>query len=192
MKTSNPLFVLTSLALATAAPAGLHAQQIDAGGVTVYRTLNNTEPRVPLDKSKQELYSGMIPGTRDDIGHITQKTQTTRAATKLTWVGFLPEERRTRVFLQFDGTPEYSQSMNAQKNELTLSFQNAKVVDKNLLHSIDTRFYRRAVRRITVKRKRNKRVVITLTLQSDAQPQIDTQGSYLYIDFAHDPDAKKS
>ncbi len=178
--------LLAVLLCALCAPAA--AQTIDNNGVTIYRNQRNSGPRVTLDKKKDELYKGMIPGKRDDVEHITRKAAKTAAPNKLTWVGFIPEDRRTRVFFQFADAPNYEQSF--QSDRIVLTFNNTKAIERNFLRVIDASFYKRVVRRIETKRRRGKKLTVTLFLRESAQPQFDASGNYLYVDFAHTPKSK--
>lgn len=177
--------ILTAILLfSLCAPAA--AQTIDENGVTIYRNQRTSGPRVTLDKKDDELYKGMIPGKRDDVAHITAKAAKTSAPNKLTWVGFIPEKRRTRIFFQFADAPVYDQSIASDK--IVLTFSNTKAIEKNFMRVIDARFYKRVVKRIETKRRRGKKIVVTLFLREAAEPQFDASGNYLYVDFAHTPE----
>jgi hypothetical protein len=178
-----------------AEPSSTTASKVDArpgaeGGYsesTVFRAppgeSRNTDEL--LRKEQKEIYSGVIPGKRDEVKHIGR-----RATSEITWIGFLPERTRTRVFIQTSGTPAYQSSRS--QNKLTLTFNNSKLAAKNFSRHIDTRFHGRDVLRIDTIHKRGSKVVrIDLTLSNNAEPSIDQRGEYIYIDFKHTPPKKE-
>jgi hypothetical protein len=138
-----------------------------------------------LRKEPKEIYSGIIPGKRDEVKHIDAKQK----AGEIKWIGFLAEKTRTRVFVQTSGIVNYETNRHA--NKLILTFLNSSLAAKNFSRHIDTRFYSRPVKMIQTKdKKRNKKVEIMLTLENADEPSIEKQGEYVYIDFKHSSSSK--
>lgn len=132
----------------------------------------------------------MIPGTRDTVKHIRRDASKIKRKNGLTWIGFLAKENTTRIFVQMTDTPDYTTSRNRSGSEITLTFNNTKLVDRNFMRHIDTRFHKRDVKYIRTK-KRGKNITITITVKAGSEPQFDTQGNYLNIDFTHVPEPDK-
>lgn len=175
------------VAAALVAPPGVAvAQDAATPTVSVFRNQNN-EPRVTLDKSREELYQGMIPGKRDTIEHIQDRSG---QANQLNWIGLLVEETRTRVFIQSTQQASYEMTRSEDGTQMTLIFEGARVENRNLMRLIDASYYDRSVKRIDPARKRQA-IHVVLTVEPEATPKINQRGNYLYIDFPHTPDQLK-
>lgn len=197
--TSRPalLLILTGLSLATVATAAplAHAQDkapaaavvsSDATAVTLFRA--KAKQRVTLEKSDKELYSGVIPGKRDEVEHISkavEKGKKEATPGQLTWIGFLPEKTRTRVFLQTPGVENYEATRSEDRKTLTITLPQTKISTRNVTRPVDTSAYKRKVTNIQAKRKRGKTVHVHLSVEASSEPQISRIGEFIYIDFSH-------
>jgi|GEM_PF-6341038 hypothetical protein len=175
--TSKMMFVAGALLALTSIPAAVSAQGTDT---TVFRN-SNTGPRVTLDKEQKELYGGIIPGSRDELKHLDGAN---RRYNMLQWIGFEPQENRTRVFIKATPGIPYDMNRSEDGTQITLTFDNTVVENYNLMRFIDTSYYKRSVKRIEAKRKR-KVVTVTLTVEPGAQPNVDQTGDYIYFDFPY-------
>ncbi len=141
-----------------------------------------------LSKEHTELYRGIIPGKRDEVAHMRWAQQRGAAANlpnPITWVGFQPEENRTRVFFQSPRPMQYQLQESAEANELVVIFSNAHIPSRNFSRFIDASHFGRVVERIEASEERGKRVKITLQMRERVEPNITTDGGYLYLDFPH-------
>lgn len=142
---------------------------------------NNTP--LPKDLKPEELYRGVIPGTRDSIKQFeraAQKGQT--GANELLWIGFQPREKTTRVFIQTAREATYDVSIN-DAGAVVLTFKDTKLAARNFSRFIDTRYFERNVTRIESKRH-GKDVVITISLKKPERPQINATETYVYVEFS--------
>lgn len=156
---------------------------------TVFRTpqgeASSAQTEELLRKEPREIYSGIIPGKRDEVKHIDDKT----GPGEIKWIGFLAEKTRTRVFIQTNGAASYETSK--VDNKLVFTFSNSSLAAKNFSRHIDTRFYGRAVKRIETNNKKKQKIVeIVLTIDANEEPRIDKQGEYIYVDFKYSPPKK--
>jgi hypothetical protein len=174
---------------ASVSKAGDESKDDGYNDSTVFRTpqgeAGSAQTQELLRKEPKEIYSGIIPGKRDEVKHI----EATEGPSEITWIGFLAEKTRTRVFIQTKGSASYATSK--VDNKLTFTFSNSSLAAKNFSRFIDTRFYGRVVRGIeTTNKKKQKTVAITLTLDGADEPRIDQQGEYIYVDFKYSPKKK--
>ncbi|MGM0557345.1 MAG: AMIN domain-containing protein [Myxococcota bacterium] len=140
-------------------------------------------PRTTLDLAIEKMYRGVIPGKRDEVEHLKAKDQT--GPNSLTWLGFQPEDERTRVFIQTSREADYEQSVDSEDKTLTLTLYNTKVSAKNFSRFIDTSFFGRNVQLIEAK-KANGAVEIMIALDEIERPTVQQDGTYLYLDFPHE------
>lgn len=139
-------------------------------------------------RDHDELYQGVIPGQRDLVAHIErswEEGEQTGQPNQLTWVGFRPEDERTRVFFQSPRPAEYS-LRGPDDGKLEVIFRNTNVSDRNFSRFIDASHFNRVVERIEVDEAGDEQVRVVLTLRSDVAPSDSTEGQYLYLDFPHD------
>ncbi|MFU8807329.1 MAG: AMIN domain-containing protein, partial [Bradymonadaceae bacterium] len=149
----------------------------------------NTSQALGMDR--MELYRGIIPGQRDLLPHLEQakaQGQSSSRPNQLTWIGFLPEENRTRVFFQGARAPQHEMQRSNDGQSLTITFRNARLPKSNFSRFIDTSFFERSVTRIETKAQRGD-VIVTISLKSGAQPTVNREGDYLFFDFPHTPAA---
>ncbi|RAL23653.1 hypothetical protein DL240_05700 [Lujinxingia litoralis] len=136
-----------------------------------------------------ELYRGVIPGTRDEMAHLADARRAgaqTGSPNQLTWIGFLPEASRTRVFFQSPRPMRYQVQRGAgEQPQVVLTFENAEIPTRNFSRFIDASFFKRAVTRIDARELSGGGVEVTIDLREEVNPQVSTDGEYLYLDFPH-------
>lgn len=160
---------------------GIHGQPRQGGAV------QNTAQVQGLEWP--DLYRGIIPGRRDVLPHLEQAQAQGKSDSRpnqLTWIGFLPEESRTRVFFQGARAPQYEMQRSQDGRTLTINFRNARLPKRNFSRFIDTSYFERAVTRIETK-ARGGDVVVTVHLREGAFPTVNREGDYLFFDFPHTP-----
>ncbi|TXC78084.1 hypothetical protein FRC91_04970 [Bradymonadales bacterium TMQ1] len=135
-----------------------------------------------------ELYRGVIPGTRDELPHLSDARREGARADRpnqLTWVGFQPEASRTRVFFQSPRPMRYRVNRGVGESpSLVLVFEHAEISTRNFSRFIDASYFGRAVTRIDA-REVGGDVEVTILLREQVEPQVNAQGEYLYVDFPH-------
>lgn len=141
-----------------------------------------------LSEEHTELYRGIIPGERDDVAHLKalkERTASDADPNPITWVGFQPEDERTRVFFQSPRPVQYQVQEALDEGELVVIFENAELPKTNFSRFIDARHFDRAVTRIEVSETGGGDVKVQLKMSEDVEPDISTDGEYLYFDFPH-------
>ncbi len=141
-----------------------------------------------LSLSPNELYSGVIPGTRDRPEHLERAHvagMNTSAPNQLTWIGFAPEATRTRVFLQSARKPDYEITRSDDGKTFTVTFANTRLPERNFSRQIDTSFFKRPVQRILAAQQKGGTVQVMIKLDKGQEPTIVRDGAYLFIDFPH-------
>lgn len=141
-----------------------------------------------LSRDDTELYRGVIPGKRDEVEHLSElkrRAQSSADPNPITWIGFQPEDDKTRVFIQAPRPVEYRLRDASEGNDLILIFRNATIPKRNFSRFIDTTHFDRIVQRIEATERSGATVEVTLSMRDKATPQLSTEGGYLYIDFAH-------
>ena len=136
-----------------------------------------------LTKPQEEIYRGIIPGKRDDLAHVDHKKPSSKK-NLITWIGFVPEKTRTRVFLQVNDELNYSESTSDDGSQIILTFENTKVENYNLMRFIDASHFDRSVKRIDASRK-GKTVTVTITVTPGSSPNISRKNNYIYLDFPY-------
>ncbi len=145
------------------------------------------DPSRFLEKDDSELYQGIIPGDRDDIPHIQALREAADGdPTVITWVGFKPEEDRTRVFFQSPDPVRYEVDDSFDDGKLVVTFEQALIPERNFTRFIDTSHFGRVVERIEVEELDGNDVKVTLELNQELLPDTEVDGEYLYLDFPHD------
>ncbi len=160
------------------------AQQTTQKPATVLRSesARNSKPRINVDKPQSELYQGVIPGVRDNVKHVEASRQRVDGA-QLLWVGFQPEDTRTRVFIETAGGADYALDQS-KPGELTLSFAQTKAVAPNMMRDINATFFQRGVKLIET-RKQGKDIIVRITYEGDLAPAVSRRDSYVYVDFPY-------
>lgn len=150
---------------------------------------------LPKDLPQEQMYRGVIPGTRDTVTHLEKAAKQGQTGTnELLWIGFQPREQSTRVFVQTAREADYTMGTN-EAGAVVLTFSNTKLSARNFSRFIDTSFFERNVTRIESK-KQGKDVVVTISLRKAERPQVNTTDRYVYLEFsaekmAADPAAEK-
>lgn len=153
--------------------------------VTVFRRSGDSESSVreTLDFKPEEMYRGVIPGTRDEVEHLEEaRKSATSSSNTLTWIGFQPREQSTRVFIQTARAPDYRVSRDGTTVVLTLA--NTKLSARNFSRSIDTEFFDRNVRGIDSKQVNRTTVEVRIRLAKGEEPRVNATSSYVYVDFS--------
>ena len=151
---------------------------VNVGGGSTRRAELPTEP--------EELYSGIIPGTRDDVTHIEAKKPSTKRS-RIRWIGFLPQDTRTRVFVQVDADADYDLAISKDGASVLITFPSTKLDNPNLKRDIDARFFGRDVTYIDVSRRKGS-VTLEMKIKPGATPRASREGDYVYFDFPHTPE----
>ncbi len=134
-----------------------------------------------LTVEQEKIYTGIIPGKRDDLPHLKASTKRRHV---ISWIGFVPEKTRTRVFFQASEGADYTMDRSEDGSRITLTFENTRVENYNLMRFIDATHFGRAVKRIDASRKR-KTVTVTITVVPGAEPNVSRKNGYIYFDFSH-------
>jgi hypothetical protein len=155
--------------------------EITSGVTTMYGRMA-TKP-LPSDMPVEQMYRGVIPGTRDSVSHLEKAAQQGKTgANELLWIGFQAREQSTRVFVQTAREANYSMDTNAE-GAVVLTFTNTKLSARNFARFIDTSFFNRNVTRIESKKKGTD-VIVTISLRSSERPQVNTTEKYVYLEFS--------
>lgn len=177
---------------AAAGSAQEESEDVPAGSIRV-RFYDGTSrvkaPRKTLDLALDKLYRGVIPGKRDAVAHLKaerERAEAPPAANSLTWLGFQPEETKTRVFLQTAREADYNLSMDEARKTVVLRLAQTEFSDRNFARSVDTRFFGRNVQSVRARGVRSE-VVVEISLERVERPLITQSGDYLYVDFSHEP-----
>lgn len=148
-----------------------------------------------LHRDPAELYRGIIPGKRDEVSHLKQSRESGQQSgqpTPITWLGFMAEEDRTRVFVQSPRPVQYQIRADQESHKVVVTFSGARIADRNFGRFIDTSHFQRTVRRIEAREVSDGSVEMTLTLNANVRPSTSTDGDYLYLDFPHDGGEQQS
>lgn len=143
-------------------------------------------PRTTLDMAIEQMYRGVIPGKRDEVEHLNKEDDDgVTGPNRLTWLGFQPDDARTRIFIQTSREADYEQSVNTEKKTMTLTLYNTELSDKNFSRFVDTSFFDRNVQMIEAKDGGDS-VVISIEMSEVERPAIQQAANYLYLDFPHE------
>ena len=153
-------------------------------GITVFQRKGGTKEELKkLELKPEEMYRGVIPGTRDEVTHLNRARQKGATGTnQLIWVGFQPREQSTRVFFQTAREADYT--IGREGNAIVLTFNDTKLSARNFGRFIDASFFNRNVVRIESKRVGKKTVKVTIQLREAEQPRVNTTSNYVYLDFS--------
>lgn len=158
--------------------------QLEPSYVTVFNPGGAQAP-LPVDLTPEKMYSGIIPGTRDEVSHLQrarERGQDFSNQNRLTWVGFHARDDVTRVFFQTAREAEYD--VGEEGGAIVVTFRNTVVSAYNFRRFIDTTFFNRNVTRVDVERVNRDTVRARIQLRQYEQPDIDRSGNYLYLDFS--------
>jgi hypothetical protein len=177
--------------------AGQGEQQATASHrITIFSGAKNSKnsPRTTLDLAVDKLYRGVIPGTRDQVAHLSraQKSGANQSKTnQLTWLGFRPTDSQTRIFFQTARKADYHIRRKQTPPVIEIVVKNTKISAKNFSRFIDTSFFDRNVKRVEAKKVDSSTVEIAIELKTFEQPTVRQEGSYVYLDFPYTAPAKK-
>ena len=169
----------------------------ESGAVGSYRISVHNSPRGGSDRDggadsllsddHTELYQGIIPGERDAVDHMQSAREAAESGSnQITWVGFKPEDERTRVFFQSPRPVEYQIQADSDAGELVVIFDSAQIPERNFSRFIDASHFDRAVERIEARETDGGDVQVTFEMRENVQPSTSVDGEYLYLDFPHD------
>jgi hypothetical protein len=166
------------------------AQESMSHRITIYSGQKNTSnsPRTTLDVAIDQLYRGVIPGTRDKVAHLARARESGSDAAKknqLTWLGFRPTDSTTRVFFQTARKADYHIRRKQNPAVIEVVVKNTQISAKNFSRFIDTSFFKRNIKRVEAKKTDSSTVEIVIELDTFEQPTIRQEGSYVYLDFPH-------
>lgn len=156
--------------------------------ITVFsgKKSNPNAPRTTLDLAIDQLYRGVIPGTRDEVAHLARARQAgTSGSNQLTWLGFRPDDKKTQVFFQTARDADYRIERDKQANKIVIKLDDTKIAARNFARFIDTSYFNRNVKRVEAKKSGSNKVEITIELNSFEQPTVRRDGTYVYLDFPH-------
>jgi hypothetical protein len=141
-----------------------------------------------FDQPADKIYRGVIPGARDQVDHLEQEASGASGSSlnRLTWIGFQPKDDKSRIFLQFARSPEYSVSRRDDGKTIAVKLDRTQVAAGNFRRQIDTRFFERAIRRIDTEVTGSETVELLIRLEEQKSPSIETDGNYLYVDFSYE------
>lgn len=148
-----------------------------------------------FDQPADKIYRGVIPGARDQVDHLEQEASETSSSklNRLTWIGFQPKDDKSRIFLQFAQSPEYSVSRRDDGKTIAVKLDRTQVAAGNFRRQIDTRFFERSIRGIDTDATGNDTVELLIRLEESKSPSVETDGNYLNVDFSYEkPKADES
>lgn len=172
----------TTTPTSTTTPTGEAGKEgeVSYSEVVQFQGGQNNVPASQLNLKPEEMYHGVIPGTRDSVDHLG-KAAAQKGPNQLVWVGFQPRENSTRVF--FQTTREANYTMSAEGTTILLTFSDTKLSAANFGRFVDTSFFNRNVTRIETAKK-GKNVEVRITLRQAERPQVNTTDQYVYLEFA--------
>lgn len=159
--------------------------------VTVFRPGGAQAP-LPVDLTPEKMYRGVIPGTRDEVTHLTDARQEGADRSnrnRVTWIGFQARDESTRIFVQTAREADYTLG-EGEEGSVTLTFNDTRLSARNFGRFVDTSFFDRNVTRIEVDQVDKTTVVATISLRQYERPDVDRNGNYLYLDFSHTPQSE--
>lgn len=135
-----------------------------------------------VDLSEEELYRGVIPGTRDEVKHMDRaRQQGASGPNQITWVGFQAKDDMGRVFFQTARHAEYS--LTRSDNTVRVRFENMRIPTRNFSRFIDASYFGKNVQKIEARQVARNTVEVSITLREDEQPTVQRSGNYIYLDF---------
>ncbi len=153
-----------------------HAIQMSSG---------QPQKRETLSLKPEEMYRGVIPGTRDEVKHLSRARKKGETSTnRVLWIGFQPRDQSTRVFIQTAREANYE--VSTEGNDVVLTLSDAKLSARNFSRFIDTTYFKRNVQRIESKRLGRDSVEVRITLLKSERPQVNSTTNYVYLEFSAD------
>ncbi|MFW5966348.1 MAG: AMIN domain-containing protein [Persicimonas sp.] len=138
-----------------------------------------------LDMTIDQLYRGVIPGSRDEVAHL-KSAHDDGGPNKLTWLGFRPTDDETRIFFQTAREAQYDLDEDRDEARIELTLDDTQIASRNFQRFIDTSYFERNVERVEAREGNDGEVVITIELDSFEAPQIETEGNYVYLKFPYE------
>lgn len=154
----------------------------------------NVGPRTTLDLAVDQLYRGIIPGTRDEVQHLSKARESgadAARANELTWLGFHPTDDHTRVFLQTARKVQYHVRRKQDPAIIEITLDNTKIPAKNFTRYIDTSYFGRNVKSVEAAKLDASTVRVSIKLDSFEQPTVRESDNYIYFDFAAQADERQ-
>ena len=154
---------------------------------------DSSAPRTTLDMAIDKMYRGIIPGKRDQVDHLREKDEqdsATLGPNRLTWIGFQPEDDKTRIFVQTSRRADYNMERKPAKKTLVLRIEDTKITARNFSRFIDTSYFDRNIQKITTKKAEDGAVEIHIEVSEMESPMIQQDGGYLYADFPYESKEK--
>jgi len=149
---------------------------------------NETEAEA-LNKPSEKVYQGVVPGERDSVEHLRRGQQASQSDTdpnEITWIGFQPEQDRTRIFVQTAREPVYSTRREEDGAVFVVRFEDTDIAARNFRRQIDASRFDRVVERIEATPGEDGGVAVRVSLRSPESPTVEVSGTYVYIDFPHE------
>lgn len=171
-------------------------QAVTSHRITIFSGKKNgaNSPRTTLDLTLDQLYRGVIPGTRDKVAHLSRASESGADANKpnmLTWLGFRPTDKHTRVFFQTARKADYHIRRKQDPPVVEIIIKNTQISASNFSRFIDTSYFKRNVKRVEAKKTDSTTVELTIELDKFEQPTVRQEGNYVYLDFPHTAPAKR-
>lgn len=137
-----------------------------------------------------ERYGGISPHTpqQDSDGDAVD----TSGVNAIEWIGFHPEDERTRIFVQTTRPVRYNVDHDASAQQVVLTIEGAQITRSNFRRFIDARHFERDVERIETRELDGQTIEVTVTLQGDDRPTVTDDGRFLFMDFPYDGDSATS
>lgn len=152
----------------------------------------------PAKVHREGEYGGVRPGASDGDDEQARRERARRcrgrSGTGLTWIGFVPRDGGSRVFVQLCGEVSYTQEVAG--SSLVVTLEGARHATGNARRPLDTRFFEGVVARIASRptpRARGRRAGVQLSIsfkdvadaqQAAASMRAEQDGyTYLYLDF---------
>jgi len=171
-------------ATAPAGEAGEGTNEVEPSYVTVFKPGGAQAP-LPVDLTPDKMYSGIIPGTRDEVSQFQkarQRGENSSNRNRIIWIGFHAKDDVTRVFIQTARPADYT--IGEENGAVTVTFDDTQVSAYNFRRFMDTSFFDRNVTRIETQRAGRNTVVAKIMLRSYERPDVDRSGNYVYLDFS--------
>lgn len=151
-------------------------------------------PALPttLDLTIDQLYRGVIPGTRDEVAHLQSARESESPPNKLTWLGFRPTDEETRIFFQTAREAKYELDEDRDEARIELRIEDTQIASRNFQRFIDTSYFERNIDRVEAREGGDGEVIITIELDSFESPQIETDGNYVYLTFPYEDGSQDS
>ena len=150
------------------------------------RYVRNTQDPIVFSPNPVGFYSGVSIQGNQLPRHPADKVGAGPAT--MTWTGFERTATGSRVFFQLSNEADYT--INQKNGVITVRMRRTKVNVRNNLRRLDLSYFKTPVQMVKVRRK-GKDAVATITLKTDATPEVsyvDSGGSgykLLVLSFTH-------